>query len=142
MKRAALTALAIAAAVVVGRATVSTPESTHTERVIEHRSVEPSAVQASGLTAAEVRDIVRTELAQQAPAAAAAPESPPADDAALARAHAAVDAGLADGRWTNEDREQLRREFVLLPQAQAEEILRTLFTSLPRVKVEVDGPAV
>ncbi len=137
MKRAGLTILAIVGVIFVGRATVSRPATTHTERVIEQRSVEPRVVQTRGLGADEVREIVRSELADTAPTR----EAPPAADAAaLERARAAVDAGLADGRWTEDDRQRLRQELPALQQVQLDEVLALLFARLPQAKVELDGP--
>jgi hypothetical protein len=142
MKRAALTALAIAAAIVVGRATVSTPGATHTERVIEHRSVEPRVVQARGLTADEVRDIVHAELAQKP--VAEEPVLAPADDSAFARGHAVLDQGLADAKWTDEDRERLRLALPDLQPAQVRQIVRSLYVTINNgtVRVELEGPPV
>jgi hypothetical protein len=90
----------------------------------------------SGLTADEVREIVRAEVGHTEPAQPAAP----VDDGALAHAHGVLNSGLADGRWTTEDRELLNRELPSLSKAQFEEIISTLFAALPHMKVELEGP--
>ncbi|MBA3499753.1 MAG: hypothetical protein H0T65_05245, partial [Deltaproteobacteria bacterium] len=78
MKRIGSVVLAITAAFVIGRATVSAPsKSTTTERVIEHRQT-PTPIVQSGASTDDIRDIVRDELAKIAPASlpSEAPEQP------------------------------------------------------------------
>lgn len=143
MKRAALTVAAIAAAVVVGRASVSTSETIHTEHVIEQRSVEQRIMpHTHGLDPDEVRDIVRTELAAR-PTHDEPPRAP-ADPDALARAREAVDQGLADGTWSEQDRDRMRAAIPALDQQQVDDIMSALIMKLDSgtVRIELVGPPV
>lgn len=145
MKRVGSALLVIAAAFIIGRATVSAPsKTTTTERVIEHRQT-PTRIVQSGVSADDIRGVVRDELAKlsHAPLPSEAPAQP-TDEAAFARTQTVVTTGLADGTWATVDRDQLRRELPLLSPTQAREVLETLLGAINtgRVRVDLQGPPV
>ncbi len=143
MKRLALTSLAIVAAFVIGRLTLAVQPSTHTERVVERQPIEHRVVQASSsLTAEDVRAIVNDALAARAPAPVAETPTAVVDPAALSQAQAVIASGMADGRWTDEDRDRLRGVIDHLSREQAHEAITTLFSAINagRVRLDTVGP--
>ena len=120
-----------------------------------HEATAPAPVPASpptaaaaaaprGLSADEVRRIVRDELAN-APARAAGEAATDKADAeagdpdALARAHEVLAAGMADGRWSIEDRAALRQAIVRLARPQIDEIFATLFPAINAGQLRLDS---
>jgi hypothetical protein len=146
MKRYALVAVGLACAFGIGRLTIAANSPTHTERVIERQPVEHRVVHAaasSALSADDVRGIVNETLAARAPAEAEPPvPAHPLDPAVPAQARTIVTDGIADGRWTVEDRERLRGVFDRLSREQASEVLSSLYGEINagRVRLEIDGP--
>jgi len=111
----------------------------------------PISVTASGgLTAAQVRDIIREELARvPAPAADDEPRDPVADEARssevaqrLAEAKVVVEDGIRDGIWSNQDRAKLRQYLAHLGPAETQELLRPLFQAINNQRLKLDGPPI
>src|SRR5687767_12029051 len=78
---------------------------TETTRVIE-RAGRDRVITTGGLSEAQLRAVIRAELAAATAETPEAPppEPPPRDDAAFVRADQVVAAAMADGRWTEDDR--------------------------------------
>ena len=146
-RNAVLAALAFAGAYAVGRMT-SEPAPAKTERIVE-RGGERTIVRergGDGISLDDVRAVVREELkAKGAGEQGVEPaEQPAPDPQRLARAQEALDQGLADGRWTDEDRERLRPNLASLTREELEQIFGKLFPALNsgELRVEVMGPPV
>jgi hypothetical protein len=110
-----------------------------------------AATTSPALTADTVRAIVREELTAHAPEPAPAPapaSTEPSRDkeemaGALEHARGVLTQRMADGRWTDEDREALREAMRGLQPTQAREILSVLFPAINSGKLvleTVDGP--
>lgn len=95
----------------------------------------------SSLTADDVRSIVNDALAARPPSEATEPQAPP-DTAAFSQAQAVVASGVADGRWSVDDREHLRAVIDRLNREQAHDVMTSLFAAINagRVQLETDGP--
>ena len=146
MKRAAA-ALGILLAAGIGHAIgrmTTDPAPAKTERIVE-RGGERTIVRehgGAGISLDDVRAVVREEL--KANGSTDAASQPPPDPQRLARAQAALDEGLADGRWTEEDRERLRPNLASLTREELEQVFGKLFPALNsgELRVEVMGPPV
>lgn len=146
-RNAVLACLAFAGAYAIGRMTTE-PAPTKTERIVE-RGGERTIVRERGgnaISLDDVRAVVREELKATGgtDGRSDAAEQPPPDPQRLARAQAALDEGLADGRWTEEDRERLRPNLSSLTRDELEQVFGKLFPALNsgELRVEVLGPPV
>jgi len=145
MKRLGLIALGLGAAFIAGRLTLameSPAPATH-ERIVERQPIHQRVVNApsSSLTADEVRAIVSDALANRAPTEAATKAVRPTDPVAFSDGQAVVASGIADGRWSNDDRERLREVMPRLDRDQHREVIKSLLDEIKagRVKIEADG---
>jgi hypothetical protein len=114
-------------------------------------SVAPPSAAAPALTAAEVRAIVRSELAARAPAPAVVPaaavpriepEVEPGPSPHYGEARSLVDNAVARGRWTEVDRLQLRSYLSGLTKDEVDGLFATLVPAVNGGAVTVDfqGP--
>jgi len=139
-----LVAAAIAAgycAGALGGAHAVPPASMGRERVVHDTTHVIHAGDA--VDPAQLRAIVREELAlrgEPAQAAPAAPEPAPGAEAAFARAGALIEDRIAKGTWSRADRDELREAMAGLRQDQADEVARTLFPALNDGRLRLDYP--
>jgi hypothetical protein len=98
---------------------------------------EPASAPSSS-PAAAVRPAERVAPPPRLASTPATPETP------LARSPeqqlASLEAARDDGRWTVEDREQLRQALATLPADQANDFMRSLARAINAGKLEVDAP--
>jgi hypothetical protein len=137
-----LALLAFTGAYAAGRITTpDAPTPVPPERIVERASTRTIVQQAgASISLDDVRAVVREELAH-VPAAQVVDAAPVIDEARLSRARSALDEGMVDGRWTEEDRERLRPLFASLPRAEGEQILSTLIPAFNagRLRLEFHG---
>jgi hypothetical protein len=130
----------------VGRITalISEPAPPPPARIVEQRHDRTIVERGASLDLDAVRAIVREELAQQAAPVTVVEREQPIDPDRLARAKTALGEGMADGRWTNDDRDRLRPMLARMSRTELEEILRTLFPALNtgKLRPETDGPLI
>jgi hypothetical protein len=96
--------------------------------------------------AAEIRAVVREELARNHNEAPAPNQEPPPAAAlptveqvtAQDQAHAVVDGARRSGHWTEEDRAQLRQQLPQMSDAQRDEVLTTLIPAINRQEIKID----
>ncbi len=117
----------------------------------------PAAAASRGLTEADVRRVIRDELAamptRSAPAAASGEEAPGSDDepaptlspaaaSALQAAHERIERARAAKEWTRDDAAVLSAALEVLQPAQRDELLHTLIPALNRgeVRLAYRGP--
>lgn len=144
------TALALAGAFALGRlASAPAPAPAKPERIVERGPQRTIIERAAAPDLDEVRRVIREELARAAtrtPDADDEPaEEPPRDrTAAVAQAHAALDTGMADGRWTDDDRARLRGTLAELSPAEADVIFDKLLLALNagQLQPEAHGPPI
>ncbi|REG29821.1 hypothetical protein ATI61_107518 [Archangium gephyra] len=106
-----------------------------------------ATVATSGCEAADIRRIVREELAAlreelanaRVSANATPPEPTPESVEALARGHRLIDAALSSRRWTNQDAQMMREILAQLDPAQQKEVLQRLIPAMNRQEIRVSG---
>ena len=96
-----------------------------------------------GLSAAEVRAILREELAAlpAPPLPEAEPDEEPrpsTDDTRLVRAHTILAVGMADGRWSEEEAADLRAAITGLDRDQLREVFSVLFPAINTGRLRLD----
>jgi hypothetical protein len=104
-------------------------------------------VATSGCEAADIRRIVREELAAlreelanaRAPADATPPEPTPESVEAMARGHRLIDAALSSRRWTEQDAQMMREILAQLDPAQQKEVLQRRIPAMNRQEIRVSG---
>ncbi len=144
-----LVGLAVACAVLVAAFSLgrrSAPTRVEHDRQVERVSQLVPAATARGPNLEAVRAVVREELARQAPApggtAGEQAVAEPEDESAMASAREVLARGMADGRWTTDDRDRLRAELGHLSGEQAQDIFHTLIPALnsDQLRADFDGP--
>lgn len=133
-----LAAIAVVGAYAYGRHGV---EPTTVERPVVVRGERTQTIvqqQREAIDADGVRAIIRQELASAKPA------PPVADETKLVAARDALRNGMADGRWTDDDRARLRPLLLELTHEQADEIFDALLPALNdgQLRADVIGPPV
>jgi hypothetical protein len=121
-----------------------------TERVEVHREpgttrvvTETRTAAGATLTAEQVRAIVREELSTAHEPAEPELQVVEARERSAARAHDVVARAIDQGRWTEQDRDDLLTAMRDLDRAQADDVLAQLFPALNdgRVRLTYDGTA-
>ncbi len=104
------------------------------------------AVAPAGLTRDELREVVREELAQaSAPPDSQeepAPERQAAREVARAQATQLVQAGIADGVWSSDERNALRAQLPMLGERELHVVLSPLFQAINAQRLQLDGPPI
>jgi hypothetical protein len=139
-------ALAIAGGFAVGRFTTGSPSApARTERIVERGPQRTIVERAVGPDMDEVRRVIREELARGGTAqvqAAAEPaqvqETEGESEVALDDARVVLDTGMADGRWSDEDRARLRNAMATLPPRQTAELFDKLLLALNSGQLQAD----
>lgn len=137
-----------AAGLIAGTALQAVPPPPSSGKTVEiHETVDGAQL------ASLVRTVVREEMARApaAPVAAVAvekerPPTPVEPTAEQLEAHergqSIVSAAQRVGRWSNQDRDQLRQVFQEVNENERDELLRSLLPAINRqeIKVDVQGP--
>jgi hypothetical protein len=127
----------------IGRLTVQTSQkpSAPPARIVEQRHDRTIVERSASLDLDDVRAVVREEIAQQASPAAVEREDQIHPDR-LAHVKGALVESMADGRWTNDDRERLRPMLTTMSRAELEDVFSTLFPAFNtgKLRLETDGP--
>lgn len=143
-RRIVVAALVIAGGFAVGRLTADgSPPRTTTERIVERGPQRTIVERAVTPDLDEIRRVVREELAHGAApsstleSAADEPEHPDRD-ILLSQARTALETGMADGRWNDDDRARLRDALGSLSPHEAGELFDTLLLALNSGTLQAD----
>jgi hypothetical protein len=143
-RRVVVAALVIAGGFAVGRLTADgSPSRTTTERIVERGPQRTIVERAVTPDLDEIRRVVREELAHGAApsstleSAADEPEHPDRD-ILLSQARTALETGMADGRWNDDDRARLRDALGSLSPHEAGELFDTLLLALNSGTLQAD----
>lgn len=139
-------ALAIVGGFAVGRFTTgSSSVPTRTERIVERGPQRTIVEHAVGLDMDDVRRVIREELArggtgqaQPAVEPAQAQEAEGDSEVVLDDARVVLDTGMADGRWSDEDRARLRDAMASLSPQQSDELFEKLLLALNSGTLQAD----
>lgn len=131
--------LALAAAFAIGRLTADrSPPRATTERIVERGPQRTIVERAVTPDLDEIRRVVREELAHgAAPSSTLESAAEPAEEAEhpdrdilLSQARTTLETGMADGRWSDDDRARLRDALGSLSPHEAGELFDTLLLAL------------